>query len=113
MWRLVPTHSRLRRRGESGLQHRFDWRNPDEIAVAKLELDSGAITDVGPAGFEATIAIPILRCRLGDFEFMSVDPSAEGLAPSRAGRPAYFDGDDRIEASGFWLGFFIVQPPPS
>jgi hypothetical protein len=30
-----------------------------------------------------------------------------------AGRPAYFDSDSRIEASDFWLGFFIVQPPPS
>jgi len=25
--------------------------------------------------------------------------------------PAYFDRDGRIEASDFWLGFFIVQPP--
>jgi hypothetical protein len=24
---------------------------------------------------------------------------------------AYFDSDGRIEASDFWLGFFIVQPP--
>jgi hypothetical protein len=51
------------------------WESESGAGPTGPRAGENGIGNLAAAGFEATIAIPILRCRLGDLELLSRPPS--------------------------------------